>query len=198
MDRDSAISNALANRRTLTFLYRLHQTTQITRAAQPTPHWLCLLDSPPSGVGAIRRFLGTASSLSDSLVSRLPRTLPLTELGALIPPPSGVCGGVVHGRVPNELLAATLGTLPSVGVGLLVMMPPEPCRWDDCVATDEAEFDRVGLGGCPIEPVKGDGDGAAIKEGAEIAVGVGVGVTCADETVETAGDGCWAVGTWPV
>lgn len=130
-------------------------------------------------------------------MSRFPRTLPLTELGALVPPPIGVCGGVVHGRVPNELLAATLGTLPSVGVGLLVMMPPELCMCDDCVATEDAEFDRVGLGGCPIEPVKGDGDGAAIRGGAAMAVGVGVGVTCVDDTAETAGDGCWALGMCP-
>ncbi len=99
------------------------------------------------GVGAIRRFFGSASSLSDSLVSRLPSTLPLTELGALIPPPIGVCGGVVHDRGPKELVAATLGTLPSVGVGLLVMIPPELCMCEDCVATEDAELDRVGLGG---------------------------------------------------
>ena len=68
---------------------------------------------------------------------------------------------------------------------------------DDCVATEDAEFDRVGLGGCPIEPVNGDGDGAAIRGGAAMAVGVGVGVTCADDTAEIAGDGCWALGICP-
>ncbi len=70
-------------------------------------------------VGATRLFFGTASSLSDSLVSLFPRTLPLTELGRLmIPDDMGVCGGVVHGRpLKDALAAATLGTLPKVGVG---------------------------------------------------------------------------------
>lgn len=77
-------------------------------------------------MGAIRRFLGAPSSFSDSLVSRLPSTLPLTELAALTTPAIGVCGGVVQGSGPNELVAATLGTLPSVGVGLLVITPAEP------------------------------------------------------------------------
>lgn len=108
---------------------------------------LHLLPSPPMRVGAIRRFLGAASSFSDSLVSRLPSMLPLTELAALAPPAMGVCGGVVHGKAPNELVAATLGTLPKVGVGLLVITPPEPCACDDCVAIEDAELDRVGLGG---------------------------------------------------
>lgn len=106
-----------------------------------------------------------------------------------MPPAIGVCGGVVHGRWPNELAAATLGTLPNVGVGLLVMIPPAPCACDDCVVIDDAEFDRVGLGGRPMAAADGDCAGAATRGGAEIAVGVGVGVTCADDTVETAGDG---------
>lgn len=79
-----------------------------------------------TSVGAILFFLGilTGSSSSDSLVSRFPSTLPLTELGPLTIPDIGVCGGVVKGRPENELLAAAkLGTFPSVGVGLLVTMP---------------------------------------------------------------------------
>lgn len=122
-------------------------------------------------------------------MSLLPSTLPLTELVALIPPAIGVAGGVVQGRWPNELAAATLGTFPNVGVGLLVTIPPEPCACDDTVVIDDAEFDRVGLGGRPIAAADVDGDGAATSAGAEIAVGVGVGVACADDTVETAGDG---------
>ena len=98
--------------------------------------------SDGTSVGAIRFFFGTlASSISDSLVSLFPSTLPLTELVPLTPPAMGVWGCVVIGRPEKELLvAATLGTLPSVGVGLLVTMP-------DCVATEEVEFDLVGLGG---------------------------------------------------
>lgn len=106
-----------------------------------------LIPSPGIRVGAIRRFLGAMSSFSDSLVSLLPSTLPLTELAALTPPAIGVCGGVVQGRALNEFAAATLGTLPRVGVGLLVIIPAEPCACDDCVAIDDAELVRVGLGG---------------------------------------------------
>lgn len=89
------------------------------------------------------------SSFSDSLASLLPRTLPFTELAVLVPPPIGVCGGVVHGKLPKEdgLVAATLGMLPRVGVGLLVMSPPGFGAFDDCVTTEEIEFDLVGLGG---------------------------------------------------
>ncbi len=76
-------------------------------------------------VGATLLFFGTAlvcSSRSDSLVSLFPNTLPLTELGRLlIMPDIGVWGGVVQGSPLNDgLVAATLGTLPRVGVGLLL------------------------------------------------------------------------------
>ena len=102
-------------------------------------------------MGAIRRFFGTAveSSFSDSLVSRLPRTLTLTELVALITPPGiGVCGGVVQGKPVKEVLdATTLGTLLTIGTGLLVTTPVEDWIWDDWVMIDEVEFDLVGLGG---------------------------------------------------
>lgn len=72
-----------------------------------------------TNVGASLLFFGTKSSFSDSLVSRFPRTLPLTELGRLLIIPNGVCGGVVHGRpLKDEFGAVTLGTFPNVGVGL--------------------------------------------------------------------------------
>lgn len=77
-----------------------------------------------TSVGAILLFLGAVvSSFSDSLVSLFPSTLPVTELGLLLTMPDiGVCGGVVHGRLLKEgFVAATLGTLPSVGVGLLTI-----------------------------------------------------------------------------
>lgn len=85
--------------------------------------------SAPIKVGAILLFFGCTplSSFSDSLVSLFPRTLPLTELAVLITP-DGVSGGVVHGKPVNEALeAATLGTFPRVGVGLLVMTAVDPC-----------------------------------------------------------------------
>lgn len=157
---------------------------------------------PPgfTSVGATLRLLG-ASSFSDSLVSRLPSTLPLTELGPLTTPAIGVCGGVVHGRLEkDEFAAATPGTVPRDGVGLLVIVP-------DWVATDEVEFDLVGLGGriadCWVLGVvlrtgvgageckhtKPGGGCFSTKGGALLAIGVGVGVACADETVDMAGDG---------
>lgn len=131
-------------------------------------------------------------------MSRLPSALPLTELGLLLTMPDmGVWGGVVHGRPLNDgLLAATLGTLPRVGVGLLTIC-------DDRVATDDVELERVGLGG---GSGAGEADGAntgvgclSNDGGADTAVGVGTGVACADDVVEIgAGDGWCAVGTWPV
>ena len=86
------------------------------------------------------------------------------------------------------MAAATPGTLPRVGVGLLLII----C--DDCVTTEDVEFERVGLGG-------GNGAGDAVGAntgvdcrsnggGADAAVGVGTGVACADDAVEIgAGDG---------
>ena len=57
----------------------------------------------------------------------------------------GVCGGVVSGRVGGcaECVAVTSGTDPSVGVGLLMSLDPEP----GCVVTEETELDRAGLAG---------------------------------------------------
>ena len=89
----------------------------------------------------------------------MPSTLaPLTELVVLMLPESGVCGGVVSGTPPWLPMpeAEMLGTLPSVGVGLLRMVVVMlvtvwlaegggVIRADDCVATDEIEFERVGL-----------------------------------------------------
>ena len=144
--------------------------------------------SDGTSVGAIRFFFGTlASSNSDSLVSLFPSTLPLTELDRLTTPPMGVRGGVVIGRPEKELLvAATLGTFPRVGVGLLVTIP-------DCVATEEVEFDLVGLGGRKDgwvlgvvlrtgvnagEFVETNPGGSCFSNGGAVAVtGVGVGVT---------------------
>ena len=80
-------------------------------------------------------------------VSRLPKVLPLTELAALVVGP-GVIGGVESGKGgTEELVAATLGTFPSVGVGFVAMSPTAVCAKDDCVATEEAELDLLGLAG---------------------------------------------------
>jgi hypothetical protein len=101
-------------------LYRFWPSNSIHRVTSPKSQALggggsSLL----TNVGASLLFFGTKSSFSDSLVSRFPRTLPLTELGRLLIIPNGVCGGVVHGRpLKDELGAVTLGTFPNVGVGL--------------------------------------------------------------------------------
>ena len=130
-------------------------------------------------VGATLLFFGAllvCSSRSDSLVSRFPNTLPLTELGLLLTiPDMGVCGGVVHGNPPKDgFEAATLGILPRVGVGLLLT------TCDDCVTTEEVELDRVGLGGGRgIGDAEGASTGVACLSndgGADAAVGVGTGV----------------------
>lgn len=112
----------------------------------------------------------------------------------LITPDMGVCGGVVHGRPGNEALdAATLGTFPSVGVGLLVITPVELCSWDDEVMADDDELDLVGLGG--LATGAGENEDAAAgaacfsNGGADAVVGVGVGVGWAEDAAEIAGDG---------
>ena len=129
-------------------------------------------------VGATLLFFGTLlfSSFSDSLAapkSLLPSILPLTELAALTVPDIGVSGGVVSRRPADiELVAATLGTVPSVGVGLLVI---GACT----VAIEDVEFDLDGLG--IRVKFAGDGKGATPdkdcldNKGAPGAVGVGIG-----------------------
>ncbi len=82
-------------------------------------------------------------------------------------------------------MAATLGTEPSVGVGLLVMTAPGVCACDGNVATEDADDDLVGLVGKIA--ATGDGEGATAEVcltsgGAVAAVGVAVGVGCADDT----------------
>lgn len=90
-------------------------------------------------------------------------------------PDMGVCGGVVHGKWSKDaFVAATLGILPSVGVGLF------PTIKDDCVTTDDVELDLVGLGG-GRGAGEADGasrgvDGLSNDGGAFAAVGVGTGV----------------------
>ncbi len=139
------------------------------KRAEPVVYLAPAEPSPPTRVGAILLFFTTAftSSLSDSLaappVSLLPRTLPLTELVVLMLPDMGVWGGVVRGRpTAAELVAATLGTVPSVGVGLLVMTVLDVCAWEAMVATDEAEDERVGLDGRIA--ATGDGEGGMTLE----------------------------------
>lgn len=128
-------------------------------------------------------------------MSRLPRTLPLTELLALWDTPDdiGVCGGVVRGRVGGcaELAAVTRGTDPNVGVGLLMTVCG--CWVEERVATEEVELDRAGLEGRGVaagwEARAATGPGLVFTtEGDEIWL-VGAGVWLVDGAVETTG-GC--------
>ena len=82
---------------------------------------------PLTSVGASLRLFSPfgRSSVSDSLVpltSLLPKILPFAEPAAEAG--MGVMGGVVIGRpVGAELVAATLGTFPRVGVGFVAIYP---------------------------------------------------------------------------
>lgn len=102
-----------------------------------------------TGVGAILRFFCEAlvSSRSFSIASLL---MPAAILALL-----GVSGGVVMGMPVTlpELAAVMLGTLPPIRGGLFMT--------EACVATDDAEFDRVGDGGRAFAyDAIGGGDGA--------------------------------------
>lgn len=105
----------------------------------------------------MRRFLGSlTSSLSLSLASRLvPAALPVALLG--------VSGGVLIGTFPTGpvLAAAIPGTLPPISVGLV--LTAEGTK-DDCVATEEVEFDLAGeCGLCGAADVEAGGDGAVME-----------------------------------
>ena len=102
---------------------------------------------------------------------------------------------MVIGRpIEAELVAATLGTVPNVGVGLLMISPLGVCICDDCVAIDEAEFDLVGLAGGTA--ATGEGEGASPDDeacftngGAVTVVGVGTGVGVAEDIENVVSDG---------
>lgn len=135
-----------------------------------------------TSVGAILRFFCEVlvSSLSFSTASLL---MPAAILAL-----PGVSGGVVMGTPVTlpELAAVMLGTLPPMRGGLFIT--------EACVATDDAEFDRVGDGGraFPYDVVGGgDGAGNEVAEfrcwwlgngegGAKSEVGVGIGVAWLD------------------
>ena len=147
----------------------------------------------------MRLFFGADlfSSISDSLVppiSLLPSRLPLTDPGALILD-MGVMGGVYRGKLGGaEFVAATLGTLPRVRIGLLVTMPAGVCAIEDCVAIEEVEFDLLGLTGRAVAITGCDGPMVDVDilagEGAEAVVGVGTGEACAEPETDIASTGC--------
>lgn len=91
----------------------------------------------------------------------------------------GVWGGVVQGKPENEELEPImLGTLPSVGVGLLAMVPVGVCICDE--GTEEDELVLPGLGRLANGAGENEGPDEGIicfsNGGAEDVVGVGTGV----------------------
>ena len=114
----------------------------------------------PTGVGAILRFFFSCPPSSFSL-SPASRLTPLTLLVVL----RGVWGGVVIGMLgmkPSGLPATTPEILPARSGGLLMTGPAaRGFAYDDCVPTEDVEFDRVGDEGRPEGPAgAGGGDGA--------------------------------------
>lgn len=115
---------------------------------------------------------------------------PLTELAELRmppprPPPSGVSGGVLMGRPATVgLIAVTLGTDPTVGVGLLTTEEKTGGRVDT-VTLEEDDTDRAGLAGRAGGKIVGESKGGALDSldkfsGAATDVGVKFGVACAE------------------
>ena len=105
--------------------------------------------STPTGVGAILRFFVCRSSPSASFTVAESRFgSPLVVVAGTLDADIGVIGGVDKGKLPEpEFVAVTPGTVPIVGVGELPIMPLVGGAKDDCVATDDTEFDLdfVGL-----------------------------------------------------
>lgn len=128
--------------------------------------YACLASSSVvTSVGAILLLL-TVSRVSGSdpvagPVSLLPRTAGAASvLTTITLPDIGVWGGVANGTVPMDpaCAAAMLGRVLNTGAGLIVTASEAGvCARDICVATDEAEFDRVGLKGRIV--AKGDAEG---------------------------------------
>jgi hypothetical protein len=60
--------------------------------------------------------------------------------------------------------AAIVGRLPATKGGLLIMVPVEaPGAYEDCVAIEDVEFDRVGEDGLIVGP-RGAGGGEGATE----------------------------------
>jgi hypothetical protein len=65
---------------------------------------------------------------------------------------------------PNAFPAATPEILPARSGGLLITVPAVGFAYDDCVPTEEVEFERVGEDGRPDGPAgAGGGEGATDK-----------------------------------
>ena len=151
-----------------------------------------------TGVGATLRFLVFLSSCSESLtlaLSLFPNEEPFSEFVMLVLD-IGVMGGVDSG-IPTgwEFVAVTLGTVPMVGVEEFVDKLIVGGAWEDCVATDDTEFDldfvglAVTLFGVGEANVLIAGPGSLESDGADDPVGVGTGEGCVEPDVPTESDG---------
>ena len=135
-------------------------------------------------VGAILRFLVCGSSCSGScaaLDSLFPSVTAVAEFGTLAAD-IGVIGGVDSGRFTEPVFeAVTPGTVPIVGVGEFPMTGAVGGTCEDCVATEDTEFDRDLLGLAVVAFGVGDAKLAPLvlgireKDGAAEPVGVGRG-----------------------
>lgn len=139
--------------------------------------------SAPTGVGAILRFFVCRSSPSASCIVPDSRfDTPPAVVAGMLEADIGVIGGVDSGKLPEpEFVAVTPGTVPIVGVGELPIIPAVGGAKDDCVATDDTEFDRdlvglaeglCGFGDAKVFPVE---LGILENDGALEPVGVGMG-----------------------
>lgn len=149
---------------------------------------------PLINVGAIRFFFGRPSGSSFSL-SLSSLFCPAT----LAPVLRGVSGGVVIGTPVTlpEFVAVSPGTLPAIsGWG--------PAGTAEvCVITDDVELDRAGDDGRWLTKLAAGGGDGAVNEliesrwrcceplrygdgGANCAVGVGIGVVCAEDATASA------------
>lgn len=122
-------------------------------------------------------------------MSRLPSTLPLTELAALCDAPDiGVCGGVVNGGGP-EFVAVTDGTEPRMGVGLFTTVEgdglPTPNEALERGVTDSGGL-AGRLGTVAVAPAGSDATPGFVWPG-EAIVGVWRGVLFVEDMVVKTG-----------
>jgi hypothetical protein len=152
-----------------------------------------------TSVGAILRLFLSPPGCSDAVSTALPLSavsvgsnlagdvgasslLPRTLLPAL-PPPPGVCGGVVNGT--PVAVAATLGSAPRVGVGLFIVL-------DVMVPTEDAEDERAGeLGGRDGYDA---GDNGGMEAGIILPLDAEVGSVGVDMEVGVGVPGVWPIG----
>lgn len=111
--------------------------------------------------------------------------------------------------------AAIFGTFPDTSGGLEITVPCAGVAYEDWVAMEDVEFERVGEDCRTVGPSGAAGGDAAVDKleevrwwwllvlvkgdgGAMVEVGVAIGVFCVEDTAVPLTTGCFAVGTSPV